>query len=281
LRGTRRRFAPERVPVTDSSADARERMRLLYDAYYDSRDYEQRYPRPNLGTLDFLLRHGAAQARQLADVGCGNGRYAVPLLERGTRQVIACDISSSALEGLAARVQATGLAARVRVVLGGAESLPSPLALDCIVMMFGVLSHVATRPARIEVLRQLRRRAAADARLLLSVPSRWRRRPVELLVSWLAGRQGFGDIEFTRTISGRPETFFYHLYTLRGLREDLARAGWRMETAEAESVFPEWAVTQWPVLAAVDHRLQRWLPAALGYGIRVAACPETDWSDDK
>lgn len=266
--------------MTDVGTDSRERMRLLYDAYYDSLYYEKRYPGPNPGTLDFLLRHGAAQARQLADVGCGSGRYAIPLLERGTQQVFACDISRAALDALAGRVQTAGLAGRVRLVLGSAESLPSPLELDCIVMMFGVLSHIATPQARIEVLRQLRRRAAPDARLLLSVPSRWRRRPVELLGSFMAPGRPFGDIEYTRTILGRPQAFFYHLYTLKGLRKDLALAGWRVEAMEAESVFPESAITRWPALGELDRILQRGLPAALGYGIRVAARPANEWSDE-
>jgi len=270
--------------VTDANAnanaDSRERMRLLYDAYFESLYYEKRYPSPNPGTMDFLVRHGAAQARQLADVGCGSGRYAVPLLELGTQQVFACDISRAALDGLAGRIQSAGLAGRVRLVLGSAESLPHPLELDCIVMLFGVLSHIATRQARVEVLRQLRRRAATDARLLLSVPSRWRRRPFELLASLVAPDRALGDIEYTRTFLGRPQTFFYHLYTIKGLREDLAQAGWQVEAMEAESVFPESAVTRWPALGELDRILQRGLPAALGYGIRVAARPANEWSDE-
>ena len=41
----------------------REQMRALYDLYFQSTDYQRRYPRPNPGTLGFLWRHGLARAR--------------------------------------------------------------------------------------------------------------------------------------------------------------------------------------------------------------------------
>jgi SAM-dependent methyltransferase len=252
-------------------AGSRERMRELYDSYHQSHDYDRRYPRPNLGTLDFLLRHGAARARRIADVGCGNGRYALPLLDRGNADLVACDISQAAVDAFTLRLAHTPHARRVQLVAGGPEALPGEPGFDFIVMLFGVLSHIVPREGRIEALRQLSLRAAPDARLLLSVPSRWRRRPVELLASLLRGRGGFGDIEFTRLISGRPQTFHYHLYTVRGLRADLAEAGWAIECLEAESLMPEWLVTQWPSLGRLDRWVQRFLPAALGYGIRVSA----------
>ncbi len=94
---------------------------------------------------------------------------------------------------------------------------------------------------------------------------------MELLLSLRRGR--FGDIEFTRMISGLPQTFDYHLYTVRGLRADLADAGWAVRCLEAESLLPEWLITQWPSLGRLDRWVQRFLPAALGYGIRVAAQP--------
>ena len=254
-------------------AGSRERMRQLYDSYYRSHDYDRRYPRPNRGTLDFLLRHGAAQARRIADVGCGNGRYALPLLDRGTAELVACDISQAAVDAFALRLAQSPHAHRVQLVAGGPEALPRGSGFDCIVMLFGVLSHIGPREGRIEALRQLRLRAVPDARLLLSVPSRWRRRPVELLLSLRRGRGRFGDIEFTRMISGRPQTFDYHLYTVQGLRADLADAGWVVKCLEAESLLPEWLITQWPSLGRLDRWVQRFLPAALGYGIRVAAQP--------
>lgn len=251
----------------------REQLRALYDSYYASHDYERRYPRPNAGTLDFLWRHGLAHARRVADVGCGNGRYAVPVLEAGAGELVACDPSQGALDAFAERLHGAPWAARVSLVPGGVEALPMAT-FDRFLMLFGVLSHIGPKKARIEALLELRRRASPDARLLLSVPSRWRRRPLELLAS-LARPVGeaFGDVLFSRVISGRPQVFAYHLYTLQSLRRELADAGWVLEHAEAESLAPEWLVTRHPGWERLDRRLQRWWPAALGYGIRAVARP--------
>ncbi|MEJ7931966.1 class I SAM-dependent methyltransferase [Ramlibacter sp. AN1015] len=253
----------------------REQLRDLYDAYYASRDYERRYPRANHGTLAFMWRHGAARARCVLDVGCGSGRYAMPVLAAGNARVVGCDISRAAIDAFAARLRGHRHAARVTLVHGGAEALAPQLRADCILLLFGVLSHVGPRAARVRALAELRARAADDARLLLSVPSIWRRRPMELMASLadvLRGRrERWGDIAFQRDIGGHKRTFHYHLYTVAALREELALAGWQLQAWEAESLLPEWLLTQWPALERLDLAVQPWLPAAFGYGIRAMA----------
>ena len=205
-----------------AGAAVREQMQALYDSYYASQDYERRYPRPNAGTLAFLLRHGVGQARLLADVGCGHGRYALPALEAGARGLVACDVSAAAIDAFARRLHGHPAADRVQLVRGGPEALPHGARFDCLMVMFGVLSHIGPRAARIAALRELHQRAAPGARLLLSVPSVWRRRPWELLAStWQPGHEAFGDVRFTRRIAGRTQTFFYHLYSLHRIRGEL------------------------------------------------------------
>jgi SAM-dependent methyltransferase len=249
-------------------------MRALYDAYFASRDYDQRYPEPNRGTLDFLRRHGAMHGADVLDVGCGNGRYAIPWLQEAPGRLTGCDISAAALQSFARKVQGSVLADRVRLVHGGVETLNPETPFNAVLLMFGVLSHVHPRQERQALLRRLRELGTADCRLFLSVPSIWRRRPLELLAS-LRGRnrEAFGDIHFSRWIAGQMQTFYYHLYSLRGLRTELASAGWTMVAAEAESVLPEWWITRSARLGQLDHRLQPWCPAALGYGIRALAQP--------
>lgn len=255
-----------------AGAAAREQMQALYDSYYASLDYERRYPRPNTGTLAFLCRQGVGQARLLADVGCGNGRYALPALEAGARRVIACDVSAGALDAFAHRLQGHPAAGHVQLVRGGPEALPGDARFDLLMMLFGVLSHIGPRAARVAALRELHQRSTPGARLLLSVPSIWRRRPLELLSStWRRDREAFGDVRFTRRIAGRLQTFYYHLYSLGRLRQDLAEGGWELTHAEAESLLPEWQVTRSKALDRLDRWCQPRLPAALGYGIRAVA----------
>lgn len=249
----------------------REGLRGVYDAYFSSLDYERRYPQPNAGTLRFLLRHGAHQACQVLDVGCGAGRYALALMERGEARVTGCDISQAAIDRFALHLRQAGWLERAHAVVGGVEAVPRQARFDCALVLFGVLSHIGPRSARVATLREVHARTRPGAKLLLSVPSIWRRRPGDLLRTVYQPVGEPGDIRFSRPVGGRRRDFHYHLYTARRLRQDLAEAGWQLEAMEAESLLPEWLVTQKPWLARLDAWLQPLLPSALGYGIRVMA----------
>jgi SAM-dependent methyltransferase len=275
--------------TTDASAaagnDITAAMRELYDSYFASADYRQRYPQANPATLAFLLRHGAQQAREIADIGCGNGRYGAALLAHSQARITGCDISAMALREFEQRLHGHPEAARVRLLHGTVEQLDAADSFDLVLMLFGVLSHVGQRHARLRALAALHQRTAPGAVLVLSVPSVWRRRPRELFLSIASRLRRSGDrdrdhvraasdpadITFTRTIGGAPRRFFYHLYSQRGLRQELALTGWRLERCEAESMLPEWLITQHAWAARVDGWLRPWLPAALGYGILAMA----------
>lgn len=256
-------------------------MRRTYDLYYLDGAYRRRYPRPNAATLDFVLDHGARDAERILDFGCGDGRYCIALLERTNANVTAYDISASSLIALNARLM--GSEDRKRVSLAGTEmsQLEHDAPYDAVLMLFGVLSLIGDRVARVETLSRLRRLIREDGRLMISVPSIWRRRPSELLRHAVARRlrrakpplhEG-GNICFVRSVDGRALTFFYHLYGVRDLHAELADAGFDVRRCEAESLLPEWCVTQSHLIEALDRRLCRWLPPILGYGIRVLATP--------
>jgi hypothetical protein len=74
-------------------------------------------------------------------------------------------------------------------------------------------------------------------------------------------------------LGGEWHQFFYHLYTVRRLREELQASGFEMTLIEAESVLPEWLITQHPWIGGIDARATRFLPASLGYGMRAVAIP--------
>ncbi|HSY27520.1 MAG TPA: class I SAM-dependent methyltransferase [Burkholderiaceae bacterium] len=254
-------------------------MADLYDHYYVSHEYSKRYPKPNETTLEFLFGNGAENARNVLDYGCGNGRYALPLLQKTSAHVTAFDISAAAIDELATHLHDTSFADRARLVHGDAGQLNQHGKFDLVLMMFGVLSHVGDRAARLATLRQLRNLMHPQGKLILSVPSIFRRRPFELLRTHIQRVRGTasetksepGNILFTRSIASEPHQFFYHLYSVAGLTEEMREAGFRISKLEPESLLPEWMITQFPLLGKLDAALLPLLPAALGYGICAVA----------
>ena len=278
----------------DPAAPA-EVMRKTYDSYFASQDYKRRYPSPNQSTLQFLLDHGqAASAKSILDVGCGDGRYALALLDATAANITGCDISSGALHEFSAQLATRLDAKRVTLIHSTVEALePSAnannepdLRHDLSLLLFGVLSHAGDQAARLAMLKAVLRQTKPEGRLLLTVPNIWRRWPIELLQQ-LGQRLGqqlgqrrarsetnnlqFGDMTYCRVIDGQEQTFFYHLYSLGRLRQELDLAGWSIQTVQAESVLPEWMVTQYRWIGRLDNLVRPLLPASLGYGISVVA----------
>ncbi|WP_176992745.1 bifunctional 2-polyprenyl-6-hydroxyphenol methylase/3-demethylubiquinol 3-O-methyltransferase UbiG [Collimonas sp. OK242] len=256
-------------------------MQETYDHYFLSDGYRRRYPEPNVATMTYLLEKGLAGVDQILDFGCGNGRYSLALLEKSQAHLTAYDISAASLTEFESRLRTTSHRERVTFVYDDLDGLNKYAYYDAILMLFGVLSHVVERNLRLQTLHKMRSLIRADGKLILSVPSVFRRRPWELFKYGLARTLGHarppqneaGNIRFTRRIQRRNLTFFYHLYSLRTLREELAEAGFAISEWQPESVFPEWLVTQSSLMRCIDQRLCSWIPAELGYGMRVLANP--------
>jgi len=256
-------------------------MQQTYDHYFLSHGYRRRYPEPNAATLGYVLKHGAHGASRILDFGCGNGRYAMALLAQTSAHLTAYDISAASLLEFEDTLKQTPYRERVTLVHGEMAALAAPAGYDVVLMLFGVLSHLGDRASRLHTLRELRGQMRADSRLIVSVPSIYRRRPWELLRYGLERRLGLaqppqdepGNIYFTRHIQGQSLRFFYHLYTVDDLRQELHAAGFALSDWQAESMLPEWWITQSTTLRGIDRVLSARLPAALGYGMRAVAIP--------
>lgn len=254
-------------------------LAATYDLYYASRHYEHRYPVPNPSTLAFLLAQGLHRSRSVLDLGCGNGRYAMALLARGCASLTGCDPSEGALCEFRRRLGASPWRGQVRLLQGGAEALGPQDRFDAILLLFGVLGLLGDRDRRVGTLRALRERSLPGARLVLTVPSTWRRLPGQRLWAWWQGlrhpasARSARDVRFQRHFGGRAHDFMYHLYGAGELRQELADGGWRLVLLEAESVLPESLICRQPWLARVDGFLRPWTPAFLGYGMRALAVP--------
>ncbi|MBI3727435.1 MAG: class I SAM-dependent methyltransferase [Burkholderiales bacterium] len=268
------------APIRDNH-QITEAMTDLYDRYYTSHEYEKRYPKPNQSTLHFLFENGAKEAKDILDFGCGNGRYALPLLQQTDAKLTAYDISHAAITELSRFLHDHPHAARIRLFGGEAEKLNAQGDYDMVMLMFGVLSHIGDHTARVDTLRQLRSLMRPEGKLVLSVPSIFRRRPFELFGAYWQRMTGKardtqkepGNILFTRNIDKQAHQFFYHLYSVAGLRAELHEAGFTITALSPESLLPEWMITQSDLLGKLDEALLPLLPAALGYGIRAVAVP--------
>ncbi len=262
-------------------------LAATYDLYFATRHYDHRYPVPNPATLAFLRAHGLHHAQSMLDLGCGNGRYALPLLGPECASLTGCDPSEGALALFRRRMQAHPLRSRVRLVQGGVEALAPSDRFDVVLLLFGVLGLMGGRECRVRNLQALRGHCLPGARMALTVANAWRRLPgAQLRAWWDAMRQpgpaqGSGDVRFWRRIAGRAHVFRYHLFTPAELCEELAEAGWTVVLLEAEGVLPESPVCRWAWLATLDGWLRRVTPARLGYGIRVLAVPAQDQPSEK
>lgn len=142
----------------------------LYDHYFACQDYQRRYPAPNAATLAFLFAHGAGSARQILDFGCGNGRYALALLQQTKACVTGYDISLAALGAFKGLLDSTRFGSRATLLTGELDVLDPAKKFDLVLLLFGVLSHVGGQTARVKVLQHLRSTMTPQGRLVLSVP---------------------------------------------------------------------------------------------------------------
>ncbi len=120
-----------------------------YDQYFASQLYDQRYPRPNPSCLALIMDEMRQQGNRILDFGCGNGRYAAPLLERTDATLVAYDISPEAIRELSQRQTPHIESGRLQPVLGDLaalrEAAESGERFDLAIMMFGVLGHIVPR----------------------------------------------------------------------------------------------------------------------------------------
>lgn len=123
------------------------------------------------GTTDYLERYLPPSGRVL-DVGGGAGRYAVWLAERG-HEVTLVDPSARQCEIAAEKARERGFEDLVRVRRGDVRALPTAdESADAVLCTGGPLSHVVDDDERATALAELRRSAATDAPVFVSVMGR-------------------------------------------------------------------------------------------------------------
>lgn len=252
-------------------------MAAAYDVYHGVGYYARRYPGPNHACLTLLEQTLAAAGPRLLDFGCGDGRYAAPLLDRTSASILAYDISHVAAEELAARCPREVAAGRLQIVCGGLDDLlraAEPASFDVAAAMFGVLGHIEGRAARLEALSAMRRLLRPGGRLVATAPNARRRFHAEQTAAKPlieSGELEPGDILYAREADGVHVDLYYHLYQPGELEDEVRAAGFRPLVSTAESIFPERGVVLSRAARLADAALRRLLPLSMSYGFLVVA----------
>jgi SAM-dependent methyltransferase len=256
-----------------------------YDRYYGSGVYDARYPRPNPGTYQYVLRHARSAARIL-DFGAGSGRYTLPILQATDAFVCAYDISADACKALQGRAASTGVGSEHLLTTPSLDAARSGGPYDLVISLFGVLSHIEGAEDRIDALSSMRSMLTAHGRLVLTVPNAVRRFPLHTSSARQVGEDtgepslrarprrhypSARQVTYQHTLENAKRPFPYYLYSRRQLANELGAAGFALELLEADSILPERNLVHSPLLAPVDDFLRLLLPSWVGYGLR-ATC---------
>ena len=249
-----------------------------YNQYFASHLYNQRYPHPNLSSLAIVTREIYKDRKKILDFGCGNGRYAAPLLDQTEATITACDISQKAIDELSVRCARHVESGRLRLVYGDLSALantPRPgEGFDLAILMFGVLGHIFSRALRQETLATIRRLLRPGGRIIVTVPNAARRFLRRQIMARRLVREGQlepGDIFYERTADKVSVEMYYHLYTFEEFGRELEQQGFRLIQVRAESVLPESGVVKSALLRWLDRLLVTIVPLRYAYGFLAVA----------
>lgn len=236
-----------------------------YEHYYSSHLYDARYPRPNRRTLA-LIRAVAPVGSTLIDIGAGNGRYALPLARMGFR-VVAVERSEVARVQMQARIDESVLPQTVEVH-ADLSDVPAEMlrGASTAMLLFGVLGHMS-HAERAAILTTLSESMSPSARLLGSVPNRYRRFRDEQRDSRIPDPGRSPRFRYTRGAGDDEVTLEYTAFSPAELQAELVDFGWCCCRMTSESILPEAVVTSRSWLGALDAAASHVLPSAAGYCI--------------
>ncbi|MGI9474726.1 MAG: class I SAM-dependent methyltransferase [Rubripirellula sp.] len=169
------------------------------------------------------------------DLGCGSGRAALPLAERGY-DVLGIDLSRSMLQVMVAKARSSEAAGRVFPLQANLVELAclATESADHAICLFSTLGMIQGRENRREMLQSVARIVRPDGQFLLHVHHRWAaireyRGTRQLLGSWWNSLRNpaseFGDSIYAYR---GLERMFMHRFTQGELRRDLETTGWRV-----------------------------------------------------
>jgi ubiquinone/menaquinone biosynthesis C-methylase UbiE len=173
----------------------------------------------------------------VADLGCGSGRTAIPLAQKGY-ELLAVDLSEPMLNVLAEKSRELSLSDRIHLVRANLVELDcfADDSVDHAVCLFSTLGMVQGSASRLEMLRHVSRMVRPGGSFLLHVHNRWAalREPngLRYLTSswWRSLRQSDADFGDTTFAYRGLQEMFMHRFSRRELVRSLQRSKWQVET---------------------------------------------------
>jgi 2-polyprenyl-3-methyl-5-hydroxy-6-metoxy-1,4-benzoquinol methylase len=175
--------------------------------------------------------------RRVLEIGCGIGTDTINFARAGA-QVTAVDLSRRSLDLAQQRAEVFGLQDRITFIEADAERLsevvaPAPYDL---VYSFGVLHHTP-KPER--ALAQIRRHfVGADTTFKMMVYHRWAWKVFAILLREAHGAWWKLDRAVARNSEAQTGCPVTYTYTTRSVRALLARAGFSVDEAFVDHIFP-------------------------------------------
>ena len=222
--------------INADATDVKHQVRSTYDSISSDFDRTRRKPWPPVAKFIARLPDGA----RVLDIGCGNGKDAVAVLEHGC-QCVCVDLSveqcGTARRKLETHAMAlAGACPAFEVLQGDCESLPFKDGAFDAVLFIATLHHLSGRSHRLKALAEMKRVMRPGAKGLISV--------------WDFGQERFEEERSRQASGARPEppgtefgdvmvpwktrqcTYkrYYHLFVLREFEELIREVGFSKTT---------------------------------------------------
>jgi len=190
-----------------------------------------------------LSDESSSSLTSIIDLGCGSGRVAMELAQRGY-DVIGVDLSQRMLEVMLAKAAQGGLQNRIHAVRANLVQLDgfAPHRIDHAVCLFSTLGMIQGRANRRQMLRHVSRMLMPSGRFVIHVHNRWAalREPAgwrSLARSWIKSRWNpaheFGDSVYQYR---GLEKMFMHRFSKRELVADLQATQWDVTQVHAVAI---------------------------------------------
>lgn len=175
---------------------------------------------------EMLKPVGDVFGKSVLDVGCGNGRHLIELAKRASI-AIGMDLSKNLIKMVKIRLEKLGLTNKAMLVVADALFMPFRRASFDDIICIAVIHHIPTERLRRKAISEMVETLKDNGLVVVSAWYRWQRRLLPRLLSGVLMRLfgkvfEFGDAYVPWGSKGKKYKRFYHLFTLKEMRDLLS-----------------------------------------------------------